>query len=257
MTNGTTKESVPVEKRLPRHIAIIMDGNGRWAKKRGLPRYAGHPAGVEAVRGVVEACVELQIPVLTLFAFSSENWQRPQKEVNLIMDLFLRSLKKEVRRLDRNHVKLKVIGDRSAFATNLQAQIDEAEQQTATNQGLLLQVAANYGGRWDITQAAKRLAEQVQSGEISPDQIDEERFSQNLCITNLPEPDLFIRTGGEQRISNFLLWQCAYTELYFTDLLWPDFNRKALDEALHVFSRRQRRFGRTGDQVQDQTAEAS
>ncbi|MCU7943344.1 MAG: isoprenyl transferase [Candidatus Thiodiazotropha sp. (ex Cardiolucina cf. quadrata)] len=257
MTNGTTKESVPVEKRLPRHIAIIMDGNGRWAKKRGLPRYAGHPAGVEAVRGVVEACVELQIPVLTLFAFSSENWQRPQKEVNLIMDLFLRSLKKEVRRLDRNHVKLKVIGDRSAFATNLQAQIDEAEQQTASNQGLLLQVAANYGGRWDITQAAKRLAEQVQSGEISPDQIDEERFSQNLCITNLPEPDLFIRTGGEQRISNFLLWQCAYTELYFTDLLWPDFNRKALDEALHDFSRRQRRFGRTGDQVQDQTAEAS
>ncbi|MEW8690187.1 MAG: isoprenyl transferase [Candidatus Thiodiazotropha endolucinida] len=257
MTNGTTKESVPVEKRLPRHIAIIMDGNGRWAKKRGLPRYAGHPAGVEAVRGVVEACVELQIPVLTLFAFSSENWQRPQKEVNLIMDLFLRSLKKEVRRLDRNHVKLKVIGDRSAFAANLQAQIDEAEQQTASNQGLLLQVAANYGGRWDITQAAKRLAEQVQSGEISPDQIDEERFSQNLCITNLPEPDLFIRTGGEQRISNFLLWQCAYTELYFTDLLWPDFNRQALDEALHDFSRRQRRFGRTGDQVQDQTAEAS
>ncbi|MET0005192.1 MAG: isoprenyl transferase [Candidatus Thiodiazotropha sp.] len=257
MTNDTTKESVPVEKRLPRHIAIIMDGNGRWAKKRGLPRYAGHPAGVEAVRGVVEACVELQIPVLTLFAFSSENWQRPQKEVNLIMDLFLRSLKKEVRRLDRNHVKLKVIGDRSAFATNLQAQIDEAEQQTASNQGLLLQVAANYGGRWDITQAAKRLAEQVQSGEISPDQIDEERFPQNLCITNLPEPDLFIRTGGEQRISNFLLWQCAYTELYFTDLLWPDFNRKALDEALHDFSCRQRRFGRTGDQVQDQTAEAS
>ncbi|MEW8100329.1 MAG: isoprenyl transferase [Candidatus Thiodiazotropha endolucinida] len=257
MTNGTTKESVPVEKRLPRHIAIIMDGNGRWAKKRGLPRYAGHPAGVEAVRGVVEACVELRIPVLTLFAFSSENWQRPQKEVNLIMDLFLRSLKKEVRRLDRNHVKLKVIGDRSAFAANLQAQIDEAEQQTASNQGLLLQVAANYGGRWDITQAATRLAEQVQSGEISPDQIDEERFSQNLCISNLPEPDLFIRTGGEQRISNFLLWQCAYTELYFTDLLWPDFNRKALDEALHDFSRRQRRFGRTGDQVQDQTAEAS
>ncbi|MES9811775.1 MAG: isoprenyl transferase [Candidatus Thiodiazotropha sp.] len=257
MTNGTTKESVPVEKRLPRHIAIIMDGNGRWAKKRGLPRYAGHPAGVEAVRGVVEACVELQIPVLTLFAFSSENWQRPQKEVNLIMDLFLRSLKKEVRRLDRNHVKLKVIGDRSAFATNLQAQIDEAEQQTASNQGLLLQVAANYGGRWDITQAAKRLAEQVQRGEIAPDQIDEERFSRHLCITNLPEPDLFIRTGGEQRISNFLLWQCAYTELYFTDLLWPDFNRKALDEALHDFSRRQRRFGRTGDQVRDQTAEAS
>ncbi|MEW8053382.1 MAG: isoprenyl transferase [Candidatus Thiodiazotropha sp.] len=257
MTYGTTKESVVVEKRLPRHIAIIMDGNGRWAKKRGLPRYAGHPAGVEAVRGVVEVCVELKIPVLTLFAFSSENWQRPQKEVNLIMDLFLRSLKKEIRRLDRNQVKLKVIGDRSAFADNLQQQIEEAERQTASNQGLLLQVAANYGGRWDITQAAKRLVEQVQRGEISLDQIDEECFSQNLCSADLPEPDLFIRTGGEQRISNFLLWQCAYTELYFTDLLWPDFNRKALEEALHDFSRRQRRFGRTGEQVQDQTAEAS
>ncbi|MEW8028652.1 MAG: isoprenyl transferase [Candidatus Thiodiazotropha sp.] len=257
MAYGTTKKSVVVEKRLPRHIAIIMDGNGRWAKKRGLPRYAGHPAGVEAVRGVVEVCVELKIPVLTLFAFSSENWQRPQKEVNLIMDLFLRSLKKEIRRLDRNQVKLKVIGDRSAFADNLQQQIEEAERQTASNQGLLLQVAANYGGRWDITQAAKRLVEQVQRGEISPDQIDEECFSQNLCSADLPEPDLFIRTGGEQRISNFLLWQCAYTELYFTDLLWPDFNRKALEEALHDFSRRQRRFGRTGEQVQDQTAEAS
>ena len=257
MTNGKTKESVPVENRLPKHIAIIMDGNGRWAKKRGLPRYAGHPAGVEAVRGVVEVCVERQIQVLTLFAFSSENWQRPQKEVNLIMDLFLRSLKKEVRRLDRNHVKLKVIGDCSAFPGNLREQIAEAENRTASNQGLLLQVAANYGGRWDITQAAKHLAERVQQGELSPDQIDEELLSQNLCFTDVPEPDLFIRTGGEQRISNFLLWQCAYTELYFTDLLWPDFNRKALEDALHDFSRRQRRFGRTGEQVRDQTAEAS
>lgn len=257
MTSGATKEPESVEKRLPRHIAIIMDGNGRWAKKRGLPRYAGHPAGVEAVRGIVEACVELQIPVLTLFAFSSENWQRPQKEVNLIMDLFLRSLKKEVRRLDRNHVKLKVIGDHSAFSANLQEQIVEAERQTASNQGLLLQVAANYGGRWDITQAAKRLAQQVERGELEPDQIDEERFSRNLSFTGVPEPDLFIRTGGEQRISNFLLWQCAYTELYFTDLLWPDFNRKALEDALHDFAGRQRRFGRTGEQIQDQTAEAS
>lgn len=252
-----TKESEPLEKRLPKHVAIIMDGNGRWAKKRGLPRYAGHPAGVEAVRGVVELCVELQIPVVTLFAFSSENWQRPQKEVNLIMDLFLRSLKKEVRRLDRNHVKLRVIGDQSAFAPNLQQQIKQAEQQTMSNQGLLLQVAANYGGRWDITQAAKHLAEKVARGELIPDQIDEQVFSRNLCFTDIPEPDLFIRTGGEQRISNFLLWQCAYTELYFTDMLWPDFNRQALEKALDDFSRRQRRFGRTGEQVQDQTAEAS
>ncbi|MET0069944.1 MAG: isoprenyl transferase [Candidatus Thiodiazotropha sp.] len=257
MTNGTAKESGSVDKRLPQHIAIIMDGNGRWAKKRGLPRYAGHPAGVEAVRGVVEVCVELQIPVLTLFAFSSENWQRPQKEVNLIMDLFMRSLKKEVRRLERNHVKLRVIGDRSAFADNLQQQIEEAERQTENNQGLLLQVAANYGGRWDIAQAAKHLAEQVQSGKIAPEQIDEEQFSRHLCFADVPEPDLFIRTGGEKRISNFLLWQCAYTELYFSDMLWPDFNRKALEEALHDFSSRQRRFGRTGEQVQDQTAEAS
>jgi undecaprenyl diphosphate synthase len=257
MTNDMTKESAPVEKRLPKHIAIIMDGNGRWAKKRGLPRYAGHPAGVDAVRGVVERCVELKISVLTLFAFSSENWQRPQKEVSLIMDLFLRSLKKEVRRLDRNHVKLRVIGDTKAFAPNLQQQIHEAELRTESNQGLLLQVAANYGGRWDITQATRRLAEKVAQGELMPDEIDEQALGQNLSFPGVPEPDLFIRTGGERRISNFLLWQCAYTELYFTDLLWPDFNRQALEEALADFSRRQRRFGRTGEQVQDQTAEAS
>jgi undecaprenyl diphosphate synthase len=257
MTNDMTKESALVEKRLPKHIAIIMDGNGRWAKKRGLPRYAGHPAGVDAVRGVVELCVELKISVLTLFAFSSENWQRPQKEVSLIMDLFLRSLKKEVRRLDRNNVKLRVIGDKSAFAPNLQQQIQEAEQRTESNQGLLLQVAANYGGRWDITQAARHLAEKVAQGELTPDEIDEPALAQNLCFPGVPEPDLFIRTGGEKRISNFLLWQCAYTELHFTDLLWPDFNRQALEGALADFSSRQRRFGRTGEQVQDQTAEAS
>ncbi|MCU7880134.1 MAG: isoprenyl transferase [Candidatus Thiodiazotropha sp. (ex Lucinoma aequizonata)] len=257
MNSGKTKESVPVDKRLPKHIAIIMDGNGRWAKKRGLPRYAGHPAGVEAVRRVVEVCVELQIPILTLFAFSSENWQRPQKEVSLIMDLFVRSLKKAVRRLNRNQVKLRIIGDRSAFSKKLQKQIEEAEQQTETNQGLLLQVAANYGGRWDITQAAKCVAECVQSGELTLDMIDEEAISQHLSFADVPEPDLFIRTGGEQRTSNFLLWQCAYTELYFTDLLWPDFNRQAMDAALLDFTHRQRRFGRTGEQVQDQTAEAS
>jgi undecaprenyl diphosphate synthase len=257
MTDDITKEPGPVEKRLPKHIAIIMDGNGRWAKKRGLPRYAGHPAGVDAVRGVVELCVELKISVLTLFAFSSENWQRPPKEVNLIMDLFLRSLKKEVRRLDRNHVKLRVIGEHSAFSPKLQQQIREAEQRTQSNQGLLLQVAANYGGRWDITQAARRLAEKVAQGELAPDQVDEQALANNLSFSGVPEPDLFIRTGGERRISNFLLWQCAYTELYFTDMLWPDFNRQAMEEALADFSRRQRRFGRTGEQVQDQTAEAS
>jgi undecaprenyl diphosphate synthase len=257
MTSGMKKDSETVITELPRHVAIIMDGNGRWAKRRGLPRYAGHPAGVEAVRRVVEACVVRQIPVLTLFAFSSENWRRPAKEVNLIMDLFIRSLRKEVRRLDRNQVKLKVIGDRGAFSKKLQNQIAEAELQTASNQGLLLQVAANYGGRWDITQAARRLAESVAAGELSADQVDEQTLAKHLSFADLPEPDLFIRTGGEKRISNFLLWQCAYTELYFTDMLWPDFDDQALEVAIQDYLGRQRRFGRTGEQVQGQTAEAS
>jgi undecaprenyl diphosphate synthase len=194
--------------------------------------------------------------VLTLFAFSSENWQRPKKEVSLIMDLFIRSLKKEARRLNRNDVKLKVIGDRSAFSEKLQQHIKDVESLTADNQGLILQVAANYGGRWDITQAARQLAQQVQAGELQPDQIDESRLQAALSFADLPEPDLFIRTGGEKRISNFLLWQCAYTELYFSDILWPDFDSQALDTALADYSNRQRRFGRTGEQVQDQ-AEAS
>ena len=257
MTSGMTKDPEPVVTRLPQHVAIIMDGNGRWAKKRGLPRYAGHPAGVDAVKRVVEACVAQRIPVLTLFAFSSENWQRPHKEVNLIMDLFIRSLKKEVRRLNRNHVRLRVIGDRSAFSKKLQDQITDAERQTEDNQGLLLQVAANYGGRWDITQAARRLAERVKAGEMTPDEIDEQALEQQLSFAGVPEPDLFIRTGGEKRISNFLLWRCAYTELYFTDLLWPDFDHQDLEAAILDFAGRQRRFGRTGEQVQGQTAEAS
>jgi undecaprenyl diphosphate synthase len=257
MTNGMTKGPDSVDAGLPRHLAIIMDGNGRWAKKRGLPRYAGHPAGVEAVRRIVEACVVRQIPVLTLFAFSSENWRRPPKEVNLIMELFIRSLKKEVRRLNRNQVRLRVIGDLSAFSKKLQNQITEAEGLTQANQGLLLQVAANYGGRWDITQAARRMAERVQAGEMAIDEIDEQALEQHLSFAGVPEPDLFIRTGGEKRISNFLLWQCAYTELYFTDLLWPDFDDQALEAAIVDFAGRQRRFGRTGEQVQGQTAEAS
>jgi undecaprenyl diphosphate synthase len=257
MTSGMTKDSETVIAEMPRHVAIIMDGNGRWAKKRGLPRYAGHPAGVESVRRVVEACVARKIPVLTLFAFSSENWRRPAKEVNLIMDLFIRSLKKEVKRLNRNQVKLRVIGDRSGFSQKLQNQIGEAEQQTESNQGLLLQVAANYGGRWDIAQAARCVAESVATGALLPDQVDEQTLAQHLSFADLPEPDLFIRTGGEKRISNFLLWQCAYTELYFTDLLWPDFDDQALEAAIQDYSGRQRRFGRTGEQVQGQTAEAS
>jgi undecaprenyl diphosphate synthase len=257
MTSGITTDPETVDAGMPRHLAIIMDGNGRWAKKRGLPRYAGHPAGVEAVRRVVEACVKFEIPVLTLFAFSSENWRRPRREVNLIMDLFIRSLKKEVRRLDRNQVKLKVIGDRTAFSKSLQNHIAEAERQTESNQGLLLQVAANYGGRWDIAQAARQVAQRVENGEISATEIDEQVLEQHLSFAGVPEPDLFIRTGGEKRISNFLLWQCAYTELYFTDLLWPDFDLQALEAAIQDYTGRQRRFGRTGEQVQGQTAEAS
>ena len=256
MTQGTFQKAESDERRLPRHIAVIMDGNGRWAQRRGLPRYAGHPVGVEAVRRIVEACVERGIGVLTLFAFSSENWQRPEKEVSLIMDLFIRSLKNEARRLHRNGVRLTVIGDRAAFSGKLQQRIAEVEKLTADNTGLVLQVAANYGGRWDITHAVRQLAERVQAGELTPDQVDESAIADNLTFTGLPEPDLFIRTGGEKRLSNFLLWQCAYTELYFTDILWPDFDCAALDEALQDYANRQRRFGRTGEQVSDR-AEAS
>ena len=249
MTQGTYQEAESDERRLPRHIAVIMDGNGRWAQRRGLPRYAGHPVGVEAVRRIVEACVERGIGVLTLFAFSSENWQRPEKEVSLIMDLFIRSLKNEARRLHRNGVRLTVIGDRTAFSGKLQQRIAEVEKLTADNTGLVLQVAANYGGRWDITHAVRQLAERVQAGELTPDQVDESAIADNLTFTGLPEPDLFIRTGGEKRLSNFLLWQCAYTELYFTDILWPDFDKDAFDGALLSFATRQRRYGRTGQQV--------
>jgi len=256
MTQGHTQETQSDERRLPRHIAVIMDGNGRWAQRRGLPRYAGHPVGVEAVRRIVEACVELGIEVLTLFAFSSENWRRPQKEVSLILDLFIRSLKKEARRLHRNGVRLKVIGDRSAFSPKLQQHIDEVESLTGGNTGLVLQVAANYGGRWDIAQAARQLAERVLAGEMQPEEVNEATLAGALTFADLPEPDLFIRTGGEKRLSNFLLWQSAYTELYFTDILWPDFDRAALSAALQDYANRQRRFGRTGEQVSDQ-AEAS
>lgn len=258
MIPGSDQGTESEERRLPRHIAVIMDGNGRWAQRRGLPRHAGHPVGVEAVRRIVEACVERGIGVLTLFAFSSENWQRPQKEVSLIMDLFIRSLKKEARRLHRNGVRLKVIGDRGAFSAKLQRHIAEVEALTAENAGLLLQVAANYGGRWDITQAIRQLAERIQAGELTPDQVQESTIADALTFADQPDPDLFIRTGGEKRLSNFILWQCAYTELYFTDILWPDFDSAALDEALRDYANRQRRFGRTGEQVSDQAeAEAS
>ena len=215
-----------------------------------LPRYMGHREGVKAVRRIVEACRARGIEALTLFAFSSENWRRPKTEVGLLMDLFVRTLRKEVDRLHRNDVRMRFIGDRSAFNEKLQSLMDSAEAQTAGNTGMTLAIAANYGGRWDMADAARRLAERVASGDLQPEDITSDLLGQELSITDLPEPDLFIRTGGEQRISNFMLWQLAYTELYFTDRLWPDFDVAAFDEALQSFAGRQRRFGKTGEQVE-------
>ena len=235
---------------LPRHVAIIMDGNGRWAKKRLLPRVAGHRAGVETVRQVVKACGEKGIEVLTLFAFSSENWRRPPKEVSLLMELFLTALQRESKRLHANNVKLKIIGDRTAFAPRLQEEIANAEELSRDNSGLTLMIAANYGGRWDVVQAARRLGEKIEAGVLRAGDITSDLFESQLVLHDLPEPDLFIRTGGEQRISNFLLWHLAYSELYFTDTLWPDFDAGAFEDALSSYASRQRRFGRTGDQVE-------
>ena len=235
---------------VPRHVAIIMDGNNRWAKKRLLPGVAGHKAGVSAVRAVVKACAEAGVEVLTLFAFSSENWQRPVDEVGALMELFLMALRREVRKLDENGIRLRIIGDRSRFHAELQAAMREAENLTAGNKGLLLQVAANYGGQWDITQAAQRLAREVQAGHLVPDDITPELIQGCLTTGDQPLPDLCIRTGGEHRISNFLLWQLAYAELYFSDLYWPDFKSAAMREALADYATRQRRFGKTSEQVQ-------
>jgi undecaprenyl diphosphate synthase len=236
--------------RRPRHIAIIMDGNGRWARARMLPRAIGHREGVKSVRRVVEACIDKDIEALTLFAFSSENWRRPSEEVSLIMDLFVNTLKKEVDALDRNNVRLRFIGERAAFSENLRGLISESEQQTAGNDRLDLVIAANYGGQWDITQACRSLAQRVADAELAVQDISPEAIAGALSTPDLPMPDLFIRTGGEHRISNFLLWQLAYTELYFTDLLWPEFDAGELDTALRWYANRQRRFGRTGDQVE-------
>jgi undecaprenyl diphosphate synthase len=234
----------------PRHVAIIMDGNGRWAHARGLPRNLGHKAGVESVRCIVESCIDQRIEALTLFAFSSENWRRPKAEVGLLMELFLATLKLEVARLHKNGVRLSIVGARDAFPKRLQEQIRRAEHLTAGNDKLTLCIAANYGGRWDITEAARRLARESAAGRLDPDAINETMLAEGLALAGLPEPDLFIRTGGEQRISNFLLWDLAYTEFYFTPTLWPDFNAQAFAAAIESFTRRQRRFGHTGEQVE-------
>jgi undecaprenyl diphosphate synthase len=235
---------------VPRHVAIIMDGNNRWAKKRLLPGVAGHKAGVDAVRAVIEVCAEAGVEVLTLFAFSSENWQRPAEEVGALMELFLSALRREARKLKENAISLRIIGDRSRFHPELQAAMREAEQQTVGESRFVLQVAANYGGQWDIAQAAQRLAREVQAGHLQPEDITPGLLQGCLATGDLPLPDLCIRTGGEHRISNFLLWQLAYSELYFSDLYWPDFKHEAMRKALADFSKRQRRFGKTSEQVE-------
>ncbi len=234
----------------PRHVAIIMDGNGRWAAGRGKPRHQGHRAGAEAARRTVEHCRRLGIPYLTLFAFSSENWRRPAGEVRMLMELFLRALERETDRLVESGVRLRFIGDRERFSGALRTRMREAEERTAGNGELGVNVAVGYGGRWDIAMAARRLAERVAAGEISPEAVDEQALARELCLADLPEPDLFIRTGGEQRISNFLVWQLAYAELYFTPALWPDFGETDLDRAVAWYTGRERRFGMTPDQLE-------
>ena len=234
---------------VPAHIAIVMDGNGRWAEARGEPRTAGHRAGIEPVRATIRECARLGVGALTLFAFSSENWRRPETEVSTLMAIFMDALDREVEELHANQVRLRVIGNRQRLSVRLQQRIAEAEALTADNTGLKLQVAVSYGGRWDVLEAARRLAEQAASGALRPSEIDEERFARELQLADLPDPDLFIRTGGDHRISNFLLWNIAYAELFFTDTLWPDFGVAQLAEAIEDFSQRERRFGLTGKQV--------
>ncbi|UYG08182.1 polyprenyl diphosphate synthase [Halomonas sp. M4R1S46] len=235
---------------LPRHVAIIMDGNNRWAKARGMSGVRGHHAGVEAVRAVIRRAAERGVETLTLFAFSSENWKRPAAEVNALMELFLMALKREVKKLHQHDIRLSVIGDREGFSASIQKYIAQAEALTGDNHGLHLVIAANYGGRWDIAQAARRLAERVAAGELAPSAIDEGALGAELSLAGDAPVDLCIRTSGERRISNFLLWQMAYAELYFTPTLWPDFGAEAFDEALADFAGRKRRFGMTDEQVE-------
>ena len=249
---------IPDVASVPRHIAIIMDGNGRWAKQRFMPRVAGHQRGVEALREVVKSCRELGVEYLTVFAFSSENWRRPAEEVSFLMSLFLKMLEREVENLHRNNIRLKIIGDRSRFNDKLRQTMQDAEQLTANNTALTLTIAANYGGRWDVMHAVQSM---LRDHPHLAQSFTEEDLHPHLSMSDAPEPDLFIRTGGEQRISNFMLWQLAYTELYFTDILWPAFGRKELEAAIASYQKRERRFGRTseqlnGKQLQDEQRQA-
>lgn len=244
------------KKAVPRHVAIVMDGNGRWAKARLMPRIIGHQRGVESVRKVIRACNQAGVECLTLFAFSSENWKRPLEEVSGLMALFMLVLERETAGLIRHQVRLRFIGDRSAFSASLQEKIIYVEDQTRHCTGMVLLIAANYGGRWDILQATQKIAAKLAKGELSAEQLTERDLDQEMSTFGLPEPDLFIRTGGEQRISNFLLWQLAYTELYFTDKLWPEFDEQALQDAFKAYAHRQRRFGMTSEQIQGQAGDS-
>ncbi len=245
MRQPSSTQQIPDTSLVPAHVAIIMDGNGRWATSRYLPRVAGHAKGLDAVRRVVRACAERGVGYLTLFAFSSENWRRPPDEVAMLMRLFSNALDREVEKMHANGIRVKIVGDLGRFDARLRQQISDAEAKTADNRRLTLTICANYGGRWDLLQAMNRmLADRPDAGPYSEDDL-----APYLAMAHAPEPDLFIRTGGEQRISNFLLWQLAYTELYFTDTYWPDFNAAALDDAIASYQQRERRFGRTSAQL--------
>ena len=237
------------DQQIPKHVAIIMDGNGRWAQQRGKTRVVGHKNGVESVRAVVSTARKKGIKALTLFAFSSENWQRPAQEVGVLMDLFMFVLTREVKKLHKNNIRFQVIGDLSRFSEKLVKQIKSAEKLTESNDAMVLSIAANYGGRWDIAHAAKQLAEKVVTGELAIEQINEHSLNSHTSLADLPDLDLLVRTGGDFRISNFLLWQAAYAEFYFTDVLWPDFKEDAFLQAINSFDERERRFGQTGEQV--------
>ncbi|WP_423757923.1 polyprenyl diphosphate synthase [Burkholderia sp. NLJ2] len=255
MTYTSSTVRVPDVGVVPRHIAIIMDGNGRWATERRLPRVAGHTRGVDAVRAVVEGCARAGVEYLTLFAFSSENWRRPNDEVSFLMRLFITALEREVGKLHANGIRLRVVGDLDRFEPRIRELIRRAETKTARNTRLTLTIAANYGGRWDILQATKKLVEQaVREGREV--EVTEDAFAPHLAMAYAPEPDLFIRTGGEQRVSNFLLWQLAYAEFYFTDKYWPDFDGAALTDAMASYTERERRFGRTSAQLEPQSQNA-